>query len=402
MGKANNLKARVATHLKSNNSKERLLISQASKIDFIIAPSELEALLVEASLIKKHQPFFNTRAKDDKHPLYIKITSSDQFPRVFTTRRENEKDVIYFGPFPSSKTVKEVLTMLRGIFPFDSQKTIGKRACFWSHLGLCHPCPSIIKGVGGDKYQQLKRQYKKNVRRLIDVLGRKTNKVSQTLKREMYNAARKNEFEVAAQLRDRLSKLDYITQTRHRISDFLTNSNFIEDIRDIELKNLYELLKKHLPLVSVPKRIECFDASHTATSLPTVGMVTFIDGEPDKNFYRRFRIKESSVDDLSFLEEALKRRFKHQEWGIPDMVVIDGGKTQVRTARLVLKQLDINVPVIGLVKPFDNVVILKKEGFLILRFKNEPGFRLLQRLRDEAHRFARAYHRTLRQKALYI
>lgn len=402
MGKANNLKNRVATHLRSDNPKEKLLIAKLAKVDFIVAPSELEALLLEASLIKKHQPFFNTRAKDDKHPLYIKITTGDPFPRVFTTRREDDKNSIYFGPFPSSRTVREVLTMLRPIFPFDSQKTIAKKACFWSHLGLCQPCPSIIAREKGDRRQQLVRQYRKNIKRLIDVLTRKTDKVYRQLKKEMVTSARKNDFESAAQIRDKLAKLDYITQTRHKISDFLTRPNFIEDIRSDQLINLYQLLKKHLPLSTIPKRIECFDASHTAFTSPTVGMVTFVSGQPDKNFYRRFRIKQNLSDDLSFLEEALKRRFQHKEWGKPDLLVVDGGKTQVATAQRVLRQLNLNIPVIGLVKPFDNVVIPKKKGFLVLRFQNEEGFRLLQRLRDEAHRFARAYHRHLRQKTTFI
>ncbi len=404
MGKALDIKSRVTNHFKTyrQNSKEQRLISQVKKIDHIVVSSELEALLLEASLIKKHQPFFNTRAKDDKHPLYIRITMQDEFPRVFTARREDESGAIYFGPFPSSRTVKQVLHFLRTIFPFDTQKKIGKRTCFWSHLGLCQPCPSLIMTKQGREQIQLKRLYQKNIARLIAVLSRRSSQVRQTLSQEMTKFAREESFEQAAKIRDQISKLDYITQPRLKIADFLENPNFMSKIRQDESKNLYQLLRKYLSLTDIPQRIECFDASHTAMTLPTVGMVTFIGAEPAKNFYRRFRIKQKSFDDLSFLEEALTRRFTHPDWGKPDLLVVDGGKTQVATAQRVLRQFDINIPIIGLVKPFDNVVIPKKEGLFILSFKTQPGFHLLQRLRDEAHRFARSYHRKLRSKAVFI
>lgn len=399
VGKAINLKERVASYARSSDPKTKILTSKIKKIDHTIVTSELEALLLEAHLIKTYQPFFNTRVKDDKRPLYIKITIRDEFPRVFMVRQEDEKKSLYFGPFPSSGNLRQVLKFLRRIFSYDTQKTLGKRACFWSHIGLCSPCPSAIKT------KEEKAKYKKNIRHLVGVLSRKTSAVRRSLVNQMQKLAEKNLFEEAAEIRDQITKLDYITRAYHPISSFLENPNLVSDIRRQELISLKQILTSlprrqagHFPFLPSVSHIECFDASHTGMINPTVGMVTFINGEPDKNFYRKFRIKDkNSSDDLSFLEEALRRRFKHVDWGMPDLVVIDGGKTQVGRAREVLESLNMKIPVVGVVKPFDDLVIPHHEGFLIKRVRG-PAQRLLQRLRDEAHRFALSYHRKLRKR----
>ncbi len=403
MGKALNVRARVTSHFQKNTAeeKERLLGQYTKKVEVIPVTSELEALLLEAYLIKTNQPPFNTRAKDDKHPLYIKITRSDEYPRVFTVRREEEKGAVYFGPFPKSATVKQVLRFLRSIFPFDTQKTIGKRPCFWAHIGLCNPCPSYIEKLPSKEKLKSKAHYRRNIRMLVSVLLRKTAKVKQDLTREMKKLGNEERFEEAAQVRDQLTRLEYITREYRSVSSFLENPNLAADIHKNESHTLSELLASHLKGVKLNlNRIECFDASHTATINPTVGMATFVDGEPDKNFYRKFRIRGKVIDDLSFLEEALRRRFHHKEWGLPDLVVIDGGKTQTKRARRVMRELQVRVPIVGLVKPFDNLVIPHKDGFQVLRVKDRAALFLLQRLRDEAHRFAGAYHRTLRSRAL--
>lgn len=404
MGKAKNLRIRVATYFKNKKDlgeKTQLLVSKISKIDYQVVESELEALLLEAHLIKTHQPFFNTRAKDDKHPIYIKITINDDFPRVFTARRGDELGSLFFGPFPSSQTVKQVLRFLRRVFPFDTQKTIAKRPCFWSHLGLCNPCPSNIKRLSPSLAKIEKAKYRKNIRHLASVLSRKTGSVREKLTGDMAKFAKSENYEQAATIRDQIEKLDYITRPYLPISSYLENPSIISDIRAGESKSLYNIFKKYLHLKTVPKRVECFDASHTALTNPAVGMVTFINGEPERNFYRRFKIKQRGMDDLAFLEEALIRRFSHQEWGLPDLLVIDGGKTQVGKAKKVIKRLRLSLPIIGLAKPFDNVIVPRRQGFLILRLKDEPALKLLQRLRDEAHRFARAYHIKLRSKKFF-
>lgn len=404
VGKANNLRKRVATHLAGESlfGKEKFLAQRTKKIEHTQVTGELEALLLESFLIKKHQPFFNARAKDDKHPLYIKITIKDTYPRIFTVRREGDKKSLYFGPFPSSKTVRDVLRLLRSIFPFDTQKRLGKKACFWAHLGLCDPCPSVIKKLESAVKDKEKARYRKNIRLLVNVLSRKSDKVREFLQHEMFVNSRELKFEEAARAREQIKKLDYITKEYRTVSSFLENPNLISDIRREEIDSLQTLLITHYPSLTTIRRIECFDASHTAMASPTVGMVTFINGEPDKNYYRRFRVKKTqSRDDLAFLEEALKRRFTHKEWGKPDLLIIDGGKTQVGRARDVVGKLKLKTPVVGIVKPFDDLVIPHKDGFLLKRAVGPAKF-LIQRIRDEAHRFAVTYHRKLRAKQVYL
>lgn len=400
VGKALNLKNRIASHLSERLTKSANFVSQSTSITCIETPSELEALLLEAHLIKTHQSIFNTRAKDDKHPLYIKITVKDKYPRVFTVRRENELNAVYFGPFPSSSIVKQVLKFLRTIFPFDTQKTIGKKPCFWSHLGLCHPCPSFIDKLPPEPKRQARTEYLKNISGLVNVLFRKTDQVINSFKKEMDKSASSENFEEAAKIRDQLTRLEYITKEYHSVSAFLENPNLSIDIHKQEMKALRFILSTFYHLSSTFARTECYDASHTATTNPTVGMATFINGEPEKNLYRRFRIRDKVIkDDLSFLEEALRRRFKHQEWKLPELIVIDGGKLQTKRAQEVIRELKLKIPVVGLVKPFDNLVIPYKDGFLIKKVNNPPALSLLQRLRDEAHRFARSYHQKLRSKS---
>lgn len=408
VGKAVNVKKRVASYLQKGlvSGKTLILVSKTFNVKVIPVFSELEALLLEAHLIKTHQPFFNIRAKDDKRPLYIKITAKDEFPRVFLVRREEDltaqagKGNLYFGPFPSSQTVKKVLRLLRGIFPYDTQKTVGKRPCFWSHLGLCNPCPSIIKTLPISQKKVETKKYRQNIRQLLRVLSRKTEKVKSQLKREMTKLANYNRFEEAAQIRDKIAALDYVTQPYQSISTFLENPNLISEVRREETRELFKILKSSTNMIKIPEKIECFDASHTSRANPVVGMVTFNNGEPDKNLYRKFRIRnQKSGDDLSYLEEALRRRFSHREWREPDLLVIDGGKTQVGRAKKILFELNlVNIPLIGLVKPFDDIVIPHQDGFQVMRIRSGPALQILQRVRDEAHRFAKAYHVSLRNK----
>lgn len=403
MGKAINLKNRVRSYFQSRKSlgaKTTLLVQKTTDFEWIPVETELEALLLEAALIKKHLPFFNTRAKDDKHPLYIKITTGEEFPKITTSRREEEKGATYFGPFPKSSTVRRVLSLLRKIFPYCAQERIGKRPCFYSHLGLCNPCPAFVVKQKGKRRQELSQTYQENIKKLISVLEGKSKKVVRLLEKEMAQMAKKEEFEKATRVREQLRALAYLTSPYNPATAYIENPNLLEDQREEETSQLFVLLEDRLRLNKPPRRIECFDASHIAGESPTVAMVTFVNGEPEKSLYRRFKIRRKDKDDLALLEEALARRFAHRGWGIPDLLVLDGGKGQVRVAQKVLKKKRLKIPVIGFAKQFDNIFIPKKEGFLILRPKDLPALRLLQRVRDEAHRFARAYHHLLQAKKL--
>lgn len=403
VGKSINIRERVKAHIKARGGKGEAMISEAQTVENIPVASELEALLLEAALIKKHLPRYNSRAKDDKHPLYIKITTGGEFPKVTTSRREDESSATCFGPFPSSSTVRQVLRQIRKVFPYCSQKGVGRRTCFYAHLMLCNPCPGDIvkvKDVGLRK--ALKRQYRRNIKKIVLLLSGNVTKVKHGLLKDMMKFSKEEKFEEAARIRNELRALEYITAPYTSTRAYLENPKLLEDLREAEIKELYEVLRRHRMDVKTPHRIECFDISHTGGVSAVASMVTFINGEPEKNLYRQFRIRQRGTrDDFSMMAEVVKRRLDHVlDWGEPDLIVVDGGKPQLSAAKKYLKG-EKNFPVIGLAKRLEEIVVPKVGGYMVLRLRsNNPALNLLQRLRDEAHRFARSYHFKLRLQSL--
>ncbi len=341
------------------------MVNNATSLTMVRVNSELEALLLEAKLIHKFQPKYNSTAKDDKHPLYITITN-DEFPRVVTTRRDGS-----YGPFPSSNNVRQVLKSLRRIFPYSDHK-VGKRACLYSQIGLCNPCPNEIKDEGS------KMKYLKNIKNIKAILGGKIGKVKNSLEKEMKKLAEEQKFEEASAIRNQITRLAYITQSRIPSERFLENPNLVEDIRVEELKSLKKILNlKRL------RRIECYDVSHLAGVKAAASMVVFTNGEADKNEYRHFRVRQkNSQSDLDSLREISKRRAKNT-WPKPDLIIVDGGVEQV-------KAFASKVPVVGIAKNPDRLIVGKQKICL-----TGPALNLVQKLRDEAHRFARRYHHKL-------
>ena len=167
VGKSISVRERLLSHIVSRGGKSQDIVRNAVEVSIIPVLSELESLLVEAQLIKKHLPRYNVSAKDDKHPLYIKITT-EEFPKITTSRNDGERKARYFGPFPSSSTVKQVLRQIRHTFPYCSQKRLTKRPCLYSHLGLCAPCPNKINGVSDlDSRLELTKKYKSSIRKIL-------------------------------------------------------------------------------------------------------------------------------------------------------------------------------------------------------------------------------------------
>ena len=416
VGKSISVRERLLSHIVARGGKSQDIVRNAVEVSIIPVLSELESLLVEAQLIKKHLPRYNVSAKDDKHPLYIKITT-EEFPKITTSRNDGERKARYFGPFPSSSTVKQVLRQIRHTFPYCSQKRLTKRPCLYSHLGLCAPCPNKINGVSDlDSRLELTKKYKSSIRKILLLLSGKTKRLEKSMLGEMKAAALRQDFEAAAELRDQLRKIVYITKPYEKAAAYLENPHLVADIRTEESRILRKALLPYYPQLKTLSRIECLDVAHTGGKSTTCSLVTFVDGEPEKNFYRRFRIKTvKKVDDYASLKEALSRRLNHlEDWGTPDLIVIDGGKGQVTTAVETLhlhsrgenistpREWTLEIPVIGLAKRFEEIVIpLPNNKFKSLRlgYRNR-GTQLLQRLRDEAHRFARSYHFKLRLKNL--
>jgi excinuclease ABC subunit C len=401
IGKAINLKRRVSSYFEFNlEPKTSRMVKDAQNLSFIQVNSELEALILEAKLIRLYLPKYNIAAKDDKHPLYIQITK-EKYPRIITVRKiaENQKSIAFYGPFPSTRNVQAVLKMIRRIFPFSDHK-LGKRGCLYSHIGLCNPCPSIIERIT-DKSQKVneRTKYLKNIRNIKYILDGNIRKLQKNLIKEMSDASKNQDYETATEVRDRLQRIEYITRPQMPTEFYMQNPNLYEDIRISELKEFKKMLTDHKLDIKNLKRIECFDVAHLAGTKATASMVTFNKGEPDKSYYRHFRIRQAkSSSDIDSLKEVITRRLNHiKDWGKPDLIIVDGGVAQVNTFNKVIINYKSNIPVIGIAKNPDRLIVADKK--LLLR---GSSLHFVSRMRDEAHRFARRYHHQLISNALTI
>lgn len=388
IGKSISLKRRIKSYFNNNlYCKTKAMITSADKLSFIEVNSEIESLLLEASLIKKHKPKYNILLKDDKQALYIKITK-DTFPRVILSRTKGT-----YGPFPNSRNVKYVLKLIRKIFPY-SDHLISKRACLYSHLGLCNPCPNQIQ-MAKDKIQRinLTKIYNKNIRNIKLVLSRKFNVVRNNLEKEMQMLSKQENYEKAVLLRDKIKMLDYITQSKIDSYKFVKNPNLIEDIRNNELQHLKQIVG-----LSKLTRIEGYDVAHFSGSCPTASMVVCLDGKMENSYYRHFKIRQKkTTSDYDNLKEIVSRRIKHlDDWGKPNLIIVDGGFGQVKIFNREL--LKVGIKVVGIAKNPDRLVFADGRK---VRLKGQAGM-LIARIRDEAHRFARRYHHKLIKNNLLL
>lgn len=369
--------------------KTKNLVSQICQVNCIEVESEFEALLLESELVRRYQPKYNIKLKDDKSFLYIKITK-EEFPRVFAARKTQiQENAFSFGPFPSSGIVKSVLSDLRKIFPFRSCRVLPKNACLYGRINLC---PAVCANP------QEKKGYQKSVKFLKDLLKRKSKKVILDLNREMKASARNLDFEKASKLRDKIDRINRLLAFYRKPREYMENPNLVHDIRQEELADLKEKLSKYLKVPGDLRRIEAYDISNLSGREAAGSMVVFISGERDTSLYRRFKIRISGKpNDTQMMKEVLTRRFRHPEWDNPDLVIVDGGKGQVSFAR---KNVPKSIPVIGLAKKLEEIIILdNKNAWQILRLENStPALNLVKRLRDEAHRFSKLYHLKLRKQ----
>jgi len=399
IGKAVNLKRRVSSYFDIRlGQKTARMMKDATELSFIKVDSELEALLLEAKLIRQYMPKYNIAAKDDKHPLYIQITS-EKFPRIITARKiaENQKNLAFYGPFPSTKNVRSVLGILRRIFPFSDHKQ-GRRRCLYSHIGLCNPCPNRISGMGNAKSRKdEERKYQGNIRKIKSILDGNITKIKKSLTKDMADASALENYELAAEIRNQIQRIEYITRPQMPTEFYMENPNLYEDIKAEELKELRKSLERGKLKIKNLERIECFDVAHLGGTHPAASMVTFIKGEADKNYYRHFRIRQKKGNsDFDSLKEVMVRRLKHiGDWGIPDLIIVDGGRVQVKAFTSVLKSQKEAIPVIGIAKNPDRLIIYDQ------KFKIKGmTLNLVQKIRDEAHRFARKYHHNLISKSI--
>lgn len=377
VGKALNLRHRVSSYFrnKSDNPKTAVLVREIARVETITVSSEIEALILEANLIKKYQPPFNIKLIDDKDFLYIKITK-EQFPKIITARKKelvNSKK--FFGPFPSARIVRDTFKKLRHIFPWCSNPG-GKRPCFYFHINLC-PGPCVGR-IG-------KKDYAKIINCFIKFMEGKKNELINDLTKEMEECAKNQEFEKAGGVKKIISGIEYLTSSTS-IKEYLVDPNFLENQNQLALA----CLQKDLNLEKIPQRIEGYDISNIQGKEATGSMVVLINGGIDKSQYRKFKIRISGrPNDVGMMREMVKRRFKHKDWPMPDLIIVDGGRAQARVVKG-------EIPVFGLAKRMEWLYL--PDGSVLKLPKNSTSLRLLQKLRDEAHRFAVNYHRHLRGK----
>ncbi len=376
--------------------KSNMLVAEIASVETIIVESELEALILEANLIKIHLPQFNVRLVDDKDYLYIKVTK-ETYPKVITARKHELKNSLkYFGPFPSSRTVKETLKALRRVFPWCNNSPrftqqpgrlqARSRACFYYHLSLCTgSCAGLIT----------KEDYMKNIKRLVKLLEGKKDELMGELTKDMEGASKEQNFEEAAKVKKILDGIVYLTQS-NRAQVYLENPNFLEDQRILALQELQEVLN----LKDIPHRIEGYDISNIQGHESTGSMVVLTDGEIDKSQYRKFKIKMTGKpNDVGMHREMMTRRLKHPEWPLPDLMIIDGGIAQVNGVMEEIRDMRYEIPVLGLAKRME--WLYASDGTVIKLPRSSGALKLVQKLRDEAHRFAITYHRKLKDNATF-
>ncbi|MGZ3690542.1 MAG: excinuclease ABC subunit UvrC [Pseudobdellovibrio sp.] len=528
VGKAKNLRSRVRSYFldsKDHSAKTKALVHNIFEIEYLLTKTEVEAFLLEASLIKKHRPKYNIRLKDDKSYPYIQLSWGDEYPRLYLSRKVKKDGSLYFGPYTSGGAVFGTIRFLNRLFKIrdctDHMFKTRTRPCMTHQIGRCTaPCVKLVT----------KEDYRQDVEGAKDFLKGRSKKLIKDLEKKMYEAASEEKFEVAARMRDSMVAIKNIIAKQTVINDssekdqdivsyfgddrgvlietlhvragrvighrphFLPNINphsaeedvrewlasflnqyyednyipddillsvdlghdinkLLQDVlkersghesvvrfatdnkgqdlvematqnakahfekyvsKDSEKKKGLEEIQTKLHLPNKPTRIECFDISHFQGAETVASQVVFEDGVPAREHYRRYKIKTvTGVDDFASMYEVLKRRFNHEEYEEPQLLVVDGGKGQLSMAVKILQELNkMHIPVVGLAKArtqsdfkAEEVTATEERFYLPGRanpvvFKtNTEAYQILTGLRDEAHRFAITYHRKLREQS---
>lgn len=507
VGKAVNLRNRVRSYVRHDAKrapKVTAMMSHAADVETIVVANEMEALILENTLIKKHRPRYNIMLRDDKTYPYIKVTVQEDYPRVFMTRRVHRDGARYFGPFADAGAVHRVLKLIQRAFRIRSCRTMqADRPCLQYHLHHCDaPCVHYIT----------KGEYGKLVGQAVDILEGRDTGIVRKLQERMEAASEEMEFEKAAMYRDQIAAVKVIQEQQNittvgggdmdvigfagdagqtcvqiytirqgrlmgRETFSLENSadetaaaltsavldqyyvdgvfvpkeivvSAVEDKEDYERRltlqkgqnvalvipqrgikkklltmaednarvlleqrrlqwqhdtdktsGAVEALARVLDLPRLPERMECFDISHTQGIETVASMVVFEHGRPAKQEYRRFKLKtvQGKPDDFKSMAEIMGRRYGERDWPAPDLIVIDGGKGQLHAALPIIREAGCEAPVISLAKRIEEVFVEGRSDSIILSH-HTPELQLLQAIRDEAHRFAITYHRSLRGK----
>lgn len=401
VGKATSLRDRVGSYFAHPHDRRiENLVSEIADIDYQKTPTVIEALILEANFIKKYLPKYNVKEKDDKSFLYVTFTK-EKFPRIILLRglelqrmtaAEKKKQIAkLFGPYTSASSLRAALDILRRrIFPFRDCAVMPKRPCLHYHLKQCPaPCTDLIP----------QKDYRRLIRNLILFFEGKKEKIIKNLKKGMVAASREENFEEAARLRNQIFSLEHIQD----VAVLTKDSSFPE--RSVAESKGWPSTGSGHNAIDIFGRIEGYDISNISGTSATGSMVVFENDKPNKNEYRKFKIKTLSVpNDVGMMRETMARRLKHaDDWPLPDIILVDGGWGQINAVREILAEKKIKIPVLGIAKGFD-----RKQDRLIADKDNPELVRvaelhkdILLRVRDEAHRFAQSYHKLLRKKKMF-
>jgi len=398
IGKAASLKKRVSSYFGAGRNltrRARQMTRKAADISFFITGSEAEALISEAALIKQHRPRYNVALKDDKSYPYIKLTVNERFPRVFIARRKfpprrgpsgrAEDGALYYGPYTDVRLLRKALAIMKRIFPLRTCARLPRRPCLNYHMGQC--CAPCARPEGRKAYPGIVNELK------LFLEGRR-KKLIDEISKKMRKEAHKKNYEKAALLRDRIMALSVVPPPAGRKQPKAGPYD--------EIIALMHLLGIRRP----PVRIEAFDVSNISGSEAVGSMISFINGRPSKKDYRKFKIRGvEGIDDYKMMKEIVARRYERvrsRRLPSPDLIIIDGGKGHLNAASSVLDKLGFGrIPAIGIAKRFERIYLRKRSEPVVFS-RRSAVLRLVQRLRDEAHRFAVSYHRRLRRGKLTL
>ncbi len=413
IGKAAVLKNRVRQYFQNSKNmdvKTRALVSEIVDTDWVETESEIDALFLEAEMVKRYMPRFNILLRDDRSLIFIRIDMKNDWPYISFTRNPSDDGAEYFGPFFNSFAVKKALRYLRRVFPHYVKTP--KQFARWNLAN--DKKLDLDDYLGLSPTNMTSDEYKANLRKLISYIKGNRKSIVSELKKDMDIAAKSQNFEKAASIRNKLRNLSEL-QKRIMFGD----KEFLDISKDTALNDLTKLLE----LSKIPTRIEGFDVSHMSGESVVASMVVFTNGVSDRSQYRKFKTRNEHNDDYYNMNETIARRLSQKNiksWGKPNLVLIDGGKGQLEAAlrarNLLLNEKDqYKMPFIGLAKKDEQIVIknininqrklTELDGYLTLTNdftlinlpKSTHIVKLLQRIRDESHRFAISYHTSLKR-----
>jgi len=429
VGKAAVLKNRVRQYFQSSrgfDNKTLALVNEIHDTDWVETESEIDALFLESEMVKRYMPRYNVLLRDDKSQMFVRVDMKSEWPTVSFTRNPQDDGAEYYGPFYNGYALKKALRYLRRVFPYFLKPPVKQTSRLDQDLGLS---PRIDDGP---------EVYKANLRKLISYIKGNRKTIAAEIEKEMKQAAKDQQFEKAARLRN---KLGHMKELQRRV--MFGDREFLDISKDKALSDLVDILG----LKAVPKRIEGYDISHQGGMNVVASMVVFTNGVSDRAEYRKFKTKVEKNDDVGNMRETIVRRFSEKNtksWGMPDLVLIDGGKRQLDAALAAMNERNVNVPTISIAKREEEIIIhstkshVATDSLLALQKERVSGVgvfkegeyivvnlhlgqrnagahsknlgsggtlspytdivKLFQRIRDESHRFAVSYHTVLKRK----